>query len=79
MTGLLPQVIHDAVRSESDYSASESFGVVTLVLLMVIVVEREVLRVARLPRPRIVALTAAVVPLSVAVALTITVRIADLF
>lgn len=79
MTGLLPDTIREAVQSRGDYPASESFGLVTLVVLGVVLIEREILRLVRASPARMAALFAAAVPLTVAVALTIGVRIADLF
>ena len=47
MNGLLPQVIRDAIESQSLYAASVSFGVVALVVLVVALLELEALRVMR--------------------------------
>ena len=47
MTGLLPQVVRDAIENESFYAASESFGIVALVLLVALLLELETLRVMR--------------------------------
>jgi hypothetical protein len=78
VTGLLPQALRDEIVSRGDFGASESFGVVTLILLIVILVEHEVLRVAAPAKARMAPLFAAAVALSCAVALTIGVRIGDL-
>lgn len=78
MTGLLPQVIRDAIEDQSLYGASESFGVVALVLLVVLLLELEALRVMRTTPARATVLSALVVPLLIAVMLTITLRITAL-
>lgn len=75
MTGLLPQLLHHVVAGKTVFSASQSFGVVTLVLLVVLLLEREVLRIARAQPARLKALSIAAVPLLVAVALTIWARL----
>ena len=76
MSGLLPRVIQHAVTSKSVLLASESFGMVALILVLVLLIEREVLRVARTDRARRTGLSVFSVPLLVAVALTITARLA---
>lgn len=78
MTGLLPDVVHDAIQRETLYQASESFGVVALVLLVVLLVELEALRVTRRSHRHSVALQAIVMPLLVAVGLTMYLRVAEL-
>ena len=78
MNGLLPEVVRDAVTSRSVYSASESFGVVAFVLLVVLLLEVEALRVLRTAPARASALTGMVVPLLVAVMLTIVLRVTAL-
>jgi hypothetical protein len=78
VTGLLPEAVRDAIASRGDFAASQSFGVVTLVVLIVVLVEHEVLRVASPAKTRLVPLFAAGMALSFAVVLTIAVRIADL-
>lgn len=78
MTGLLPTVVRDAVQDQSVYSASESFGLVALVLLVVLLLEQEVLRVVRAAPVRVTVLTALVVPLLIAVMATIVLRVAIL-
>ena len=76
MSGLLPRVIWHAVTSKSVSSASQSFGVVALTLVVVLLVEREMLRAARTDRGRRTGLSVFAVPLLVAVALTIAARLA---
>lgn len=78
MTGLLPEVIREAVRNESLYSASESFGVVAFVLLVVLLLEQEALRVMRTAPDRAAVLSALVLPLLIAVMLTIILRVTKL-
>lgn len=78
MTALLPDVIRDAVHSRSIYAASESFGVVALALLLMLLLELEVLRAARRGHERAMVVQAITVPLLVAVGLTIALRITGL-
>ncbi|MDP8909470.1 MAG: hypothetical protein M3N47_10230 [Chloroflexota bacterium] len=78
MTSLLPQVVRDAIESRSLYDASESFGIVTFVLLVVLLLEQELLRVARTAPVRAAVLTAVSVPLLLAVVLTIVLRVTSL-
>jgi hypothetical protein len=78
LTGLLPQAIRDAVADRGDYGASQSFGVVALVVLGIVLIEREVLAVLWGSRARLGTLFAVAASLTVAVGLTIGVRIADL-
>jgi hypothetical protein len=78
LTGLLPQAIRDAIADRGDHAASQSFGVVTLVVLCLVLLEREVLALAWGSRVRLGALFAVAASLTVAVGLTIGVRVADL-
>ncbi len=78
MTGLLPQVIRDGIQSQSLYSASESFGIVAFVLLVILLVEQEALRVTRIAADRARVLSAFVLPLLLAVMLTVTLRVTAL-
>jgi uncharacterized membrane protein YkgB len=75
MTSLLPEDIRDAVTAVDTYAASESFGVVTLVVLLVLLVEREALALARPGMPRLSSLSAFAFPLLVTVSVTILVRL----
>jgi|tagenome__1003787_1003787.scaffolds.fasta_scaffold19257135_2 hypothetical protein len=79
MTGLLPDAVRDAVQAGSDRTASESFGLVALVLLMIILIYREVLRAAGTRPAQALAFGALAMPLVVAGLLTIGYRVADLF
>ena len=78
MSGLLPTLVQHEVASKTVFSASQSFGVVTLVLLVVLLLEREVLRIARAHPARLKALSIAAAPLLIAVALTIWARLATI-
>ena len=78
MTGLLPQVVRDAIEGQSVYSASESFGIVAFVLLVVLLLELEALRVTHASSERATVLSALVMPLLLAVMLTIVLRVTAL-
>ena len=78
MSGLLPDVIREAVEARSVYGASTSFGVVSLAVLVVMLIESEAIRVARPGSATASALTAVAVPLLIAVMLTIGARVAAL-
>jgi hypothetical protein len=76
VSGLLPHLVRHAVSGRSVSVTSQSFGVVTFILLIMLMVERETLRVAWVKRGRQVALTVVAAPLLVVVALTIVARLA---
>lgn len=78
MTGLLPEIVRDAVTGRSLYAASESFGIVALVLLVVLLLELEALRVLRTAPARASVVSALVAPLLIAVMLTIVLRVTAL-
>jgi hypothetical protein len=80
MSGLLPDAVRDAIASRGDYGASASFGVVLLVVLLVLLVEQEFLRVAgpAPSKPRLTPMFVTTTALSVALVLTIAVRVGDL-
>lgn len=78
MTALLPEIVRDAIQDRSLYSASESFGVVALVLLLVLLLQVEAQRVARRGRDQTVVLEALAWPVLLAVVLTIVRRITEL-
>jgi hypothetical protein len=78
LTGLLPQAIRDAIVDRGDHAASQSFGVVTLVVLGLVLIERDALALVRGSRARLEALFVVAASLSVVVGVTIGVRIADL-
>jgi hypothetical protein len=75
MTSLLPDAIRSSVTALDTYAASESFGVVTLAVLVLLLIEREALGMIRPGRLRLAALSAFAFPLFVAVAVTIAMRI----
>jgi len=79
VTGLLPDVIHDGIQSKTIYAASESFGVVALVLLVVLLLELEALaRDAPVAHPHSVVAQAMALPLLIALMLTIFLRVTGL-
>lgn len=78
MTGLLPSGIQQALERQPLYDLSETYGIVTLVLLVLLLVELEALRVRRTSPGRATVVTALVVPLVLAVMLTITLRVTAL-
>lgn len=73
MNGLLPDAVREILQGKSVNGASESFGIVTLVLLVVVLLEREALRAAR--GRSTVALTAVAVPLVLVVLGTLLARV----
>lgn len=75
MTGLLPDVIRDAVRAHSTYSASDSFGLVAVVAFLLLLVERQALALLGRSRFTSAALAAFAIPLFVAGALTVAARL----
>jgi hypothetical protein len=75
VTGLLPHAVRDAIAARGDFEASASFGVVAFVVLIVVLVEHEVLRAAFPSKARLAPFFIAAAALSVAVGLTIAVRI----
>ena len=78
MSGLLPDAVRDAIARSGELGASESFGVVTLVVLIVVLVEHEVLRLAAPSRARMAPFFISAVVLTCAVGLTIAARIGRL-
>lgn len=78
MSDLLPHVLRHAVAQKSVFAASESFGVVALALLVALMIEREVLRVAGVSRVRQVAFSICSASLLATFVLTVAARIADL-
>ena len=78
MTGLLPEAVREGVEGQSVFEASETYGVVTLLLLSVLLLELEALRAARRPSSDTAVLAALAVPLLVAVVLTIFLRVSGL-
>lgn len=78
MTGLLPPVVRQAIEDQSVYAASESFGIVALIVLVVLLLEWEALRVTHGSSGRATVLGAVVVPLLLAVMLTVVLRVTAL-
>ncbi|MDX6683814.1 MAG: hypothetical protein QOG94_3853 [Solirubrobacteraceae bacterium] len=78
MTGLLPPVVRHAIEDQSVYAASESFGIVALIVLVVLLLEWEALRVTRGSSGRATVLSAVVAPLLLAVMLTVVLRVTAL-
>lgn len=76
MSGLLPHIVRHAVAGQTVFAASQSLGVVTLALVIILMIEREVLVAGRVPRGRLIGLSVIAVPVLVAVALTIAARLA---
>jgi hypothetical protein len=77
MTGLLPEALRDAIARLGDGGASQSFGLVALVLLLAVFFEREVLRAASATKAQVTVVSAAVMALLLPVVLTIGLRIVD--
>jgi hypothetical protein len=75
MNGLLPHSLRDIVAGKSVFAASQSFGVVTLALLVVLLLETEVLRLTGSRTTRHRALAIATGPLFIAVILTVAARL----
>lgn len=78
MNSLLPEVVRDEIVGRSLYSASESFGVVALILLVALLLELEALRVLRTAPARATIVSALAIPLLLAVMLTIILRVTAL-
>jgi hypothetical protein len=74
MTGLLPEIVREAVRAKSPLTATESFGAVATVLLIVLFVELQMVAApGRSAEARV--LRAVVEPLLGLVALILAVRL----
>ena len=78
MNSLLPEVVRDEIVGRSLYSASESYGLVALVLLVALLLELEALRVLRTAPARATIVSALAIPLLLAVMLTIILRVTAL-
>jgi hypothetical protein len=70
--------VRGAITSRSVFASSQSFGVVAMVLLLVLILERELLAVLRAPRGPKTVLSAIAVPLLAVFVLTTLVRIGSL-
>lgn len=75
MTGLLPEGVREAVEGRSTYDASESFGVIALVVALVLLFRLQVLEVRRASKLELAANAALALPPLAAVVLTIGARI----
>jgi hypothetical protein len=76
VTGLLPDAVREAVQAESVASASETFGVVALVVLLILLVEHEALRAGEGASARMTMVSAAMLPLLLTVTVMIGARVA---
>jgi hypothetical protein len=74
-TALLPAVVRKAIDEKTVFSASESFGVITLVLVIVLLLEYAALRGASTTPARLRMLSAVIAPLFIVVMLTLVARI----
>lgn len=77
MTGLIPQIISDAVRSHSISVASATFGIVPLVVCILLLVGLDIGRLRRWSRTRRRMMVAVSAPLAVVATLTIAARAAQ--
>jgi hypothetical protein len=77
MSGLLPHAVQHAVSEKTVLSASQSFALISLTILIVLLVEREALRVVRAEPARVISLSIACLPLLVVVGLTLLARVAQ--
>ena len=77
-TALLPPVVQDVIDTRSVFSASETFGVVALVLLVLLLMQYGAGRAGAPSRPRMTMLAAVIAPLFVTVMLTLAARIDEL-
>jgi hypothetical protein len=77
VTGLLPHAVREAVERKSLFAASTSFGVVALIVLVALLLEWQGLEIRSDPR-RVAGFSAIVLPLLVAVVLTIAARLAHI-
>lgn len=78
MTGLLPDVVRDGIERRSLFEASETFGAVTLVLLVILLVALQTRGTAQRSSGDTTVLAALAVPLLAVVALTILLRVTSL-
>ena len=78
MTGLWPDSLADAITSRSVFAASESFGIVALVLLLLLLLEWDLLAVSRRSPSRVRAVSAVASSLIVVVLLTTGLRLIQL-
>jgi hypothetical protein len=79
MTGLLPDVVREAIDAKSTNAMTASFGLVALIALLVLLIGREALGGREIRRERDIAFKAVVGPLLVVVVLVMGVRLAWVF
>lgn len=79
MTGLLPRIISDAVRRHSISVASETFGIVALVVCILLLVGLDIGRLRGWALPQRRMMMAVSLPLAVVAVLTIAARAAQFF
>ena len=63
MSGLLPDAVADTIRLRSLFTATQTFGVVVLILLLAVLLNREVMSTVRAPSPPNSLVAAVTVPL----------------
>lgn len=78
MTGLLHEAIYEAIVRRSVFGASQSFGIVVLLLLIALLIQREALHATGQGSPRLDLLTAVSVPLTAVFLLTALLRVLEL-
>jgi flagellar biogenesis protein FliO len=78
MNGLLPPIVDHAVRARTVSGASQSFGALALIVLMLVLIEWELVRLMRGRTPHWSQLLAVAAPLLAGVSLTIVARLAPL-
>jgi hypothetical protein len=78
MNGLLPHAVEQAVRARSVYGASQSFGAVVVVLLLLLALEWEAVRMLRGRSGQWILLTVLSIPLVLVVGLLLVARLAPL-
>lgn len=76
MSWLLPDAVRDAITSRGTFQASATFGLVTLAVLIIVLLEHEIHRATSADKERRAPLLASAVALSVPVVLVVVVRIA---
>jgi hypothetical protein len=79
MTGLFPSAIRDAVEHRGNWHASQSYGVVLLAVLLVLLCELQALSLTRTSPDRRTILAALVAPLLIVFVAVTATRLADLF
>jgi hypothetical protein len=75
VTGVFPEAIRDALTDVGTFAASTSLGVVAFVVLVVMLIERDAFAASSERATTVAALTALAIPLTVAVAMTLVIRV----